>query len=152
MSEQHRQWSGQTVAGRYLLGNYLGGTDHSAVFATEIIHARTQRVAIKLIPANGIVIGRQLARWKALSAISHPNLLKILDYGKCDLGGTAYLYIVMEHADEDLADILPQRGLNAEETRAMMEPVIETLAFLHEQNLVHTRLHPGNILATGDKI
>src|SRR5215470_3069297 len=152
MSEQHRQLCGQSVAGRYLLGNYLGGTDHSAVFATEIIHARTQRVAIKLIPANGIVIGRQLSRWKALYAISHPNLLKILDYGKCDLNGGHYLYIVMEHADEDLADILPQRALNAEETRFMMEPVIETLAFLHEQNLVHTRLHPGNILATGDQI
>ena len=152
MSEQHRQLSGQSVAGRYLLGSYLGGTDHSAVFATEIIHARTQRVAIKLIPANGIVIGRQLSRWKALSAISHPNLLKILDYGKCDLSGAPYLYIVMEHADEDLAGILPQRALNAEETRSMMEPVIETLAFLHEQNLVHTRLHPGNVLATGDQI
>jgi eukaryotic-like serine/threonine-protein kinase len=152
MSEQHRQLSGQSVAGRYLLGNYLGGTDHSAVFATEIIHARSQRVAIKLIPADGIVIGRQLARWKALSAISHPNLLKIVDYGKCDLPGGPYLYVVMEHADEDLADILPQRALNGEETRAMMEPVIETLAFLHEQNLVHTRLHPANILATGDQI
>jgi len=34
----------------------------------------------------------------------------------------------------------------------MMEPVIETLAFLHGQNLVHTRIHPGNILATGDQI
>ena len=152
MSEQQRQWSGQSVAGRYLLGNYLGGTEHSAVFATEIIHARTQRVAIKLIPASGIVIARQLSRWKALSAISHPNLLKILDYGKCDLDGAPYLYVVMEYADEDLADILPQRALNGEETRGMMEPVIETLAFLHEQNLVHTRVHPGNILATGDQI
>jgi len=152
MSEQQRQWSGQSVAGRYRLGNYLGGTEHSAVFATEIIHARTQRVAIKLIPASGIVIARQLSRWKALSAVSHPNLLKILDYGKCDLYGAPYLYVVMEYADEDLADILPQRALNGEETRGMMEPVIETLAFLHEQNLVHTRIHPGNILATGDQI
>jgi len=48
----------------------------------------------------------------------------------------------MEYANEDLADILPQRALNAEETRGMMEPVIETLAFLHGQNLVHTRIHP----------
>ena len=152
MSEQQHKWSGQSVAGRYSLGNYLGGTDHSSVFATEIIHARTQRVAIKLIPAEGIVIARQLVRWKALSAISHPNLLKILDYGRGDLGGIAYLYVVMEHADEDLADILPNRALNAEETRAMMQPVIETLAFLHEQNLVHTRVHPGNILATRDQI
>jgi TonB family protein len=152
MSEQQRQWSGQSVAGRYLLGNYLGGTEHSAVFATEIVHARTQKVAMKLIPASGIVIARQLSRWKALSAISHPNLLKILDYGKCDLDGAPYLYVVMEYANEDLADILPQRALNAEETRGMMEPVIETLAFLHGQNLVHTRIHPGNILATGDQI
>src|SRR5438128_5740602 len=152
MSEQKRQWSGQSVAGRYLLGNYLGGTEHSAVFLTEIVHARAQKVAIKLIPAADVDIDLQLARWKRLSALSHPNLLKILDYGKCELGGAAHLYVVMEYADEDLADILPQRALNAEETRGMMEPVIETLAFLHEQNLVHTRMHPGNILATGDQI
>ena len=151
MSEQHRKLSGQSVAGRYVLGNYLGGTDHSAVFATEIVHARSQRVAIKLIPATGIIIARQLMRWKALAALSHPNLLKIVDYGRCDLDG-AYLFVVMEFADEDLADILPQRALNAEETRGMLEPVIETLAFLHEQGLVHTRVHPGNILATGDQI
>jgi eukaryotic-like serine/threonine-protein kinase len=152
MSEQKRQWSGQSVAGRYSLGNYLGGTEHSAVFATEIVHARAQRVAIKLIPAGSVDINLQLGRWKRLSTLSHPNLLKILDYGKCELDGDAHLYVVMEYADEDLADILPQRALNAEETRGMMEPVIETLAFLHEQNLVHTRMHPGNILATGDQI
>jgi len=151
MSEQHRKLSGQSVAGRYILGNYLGGTDHSAVFATEIVHARSQKVAIKLIPATGIIIARQLNRWRALAALSHPNLLKIVDYGRCDLDG-AYLFVVMEFADEDLGDILPQRALNAEETRGMLEPVIETLAFLHEQNLVHTRVHPGNILATGDQI
>src|SRR5579859_494470 len=152
MSEQHRRLSGQSVAGRYVLGNYLGGTDHSAVFATEIVHARSQKVAIKLIPAAGIIIARQLMRWKALAALSHPNLLKIVDYGRCDLESSAYLFVVMEFADEDLADILPQRALNAEETRGMLEPVIETLAFLHQQNLVHTRVHPGNILATGDQI
>lgn len=152
MSEQQHRWSGQSVAGRYVLGNHLGGTDHSAVFATEIIHARTQRVAIKLIPALGIVIARQLSRWKAVSAISHPNLLKILDYGKCDLDGAPYLYVVMETADEDLGDILPERALNAEETRGMIEPVIEALAYLHQQGWVHTRVHPGNILAMGDQI
>lgn len=152
MSEQQHRWSGENVAGRYLLGSYLGGTDHSAVFATEIVHARAQQVAIKLVPSAGIDIDRQFARWKALSAIAHANLLKILDYGKCDLEGTPYLFVVMEHADEDLADILPQRALSAEEARGMIEPVLETLAFLHGQKLVHTRVHPGNILATGDQI
>jgi len=152
MSEQQHKWSGQSVAGRYSLGKYLGGTDHSAVFATEIVHARSQQVAIKLIPSAGVDVDRQLARWKSLGSISHTNLLKILDHGKCELEGDAYLFLVMEHADEDLADILPQRALNEEETRGMIEPVLETLAFLHEQKLVHTRIHPGNILAIGDQI
>lgn len=152
MSEKQHRWSGQSVAGRYLLGQYLGGTGHSAVFATEIIHARAQKVAIKLIPAAGLEIDRQLARWKSLSGIAHANLLKVLDFGKCDLGGEAQLFVVMEYADENLAEILPQRGLSADETRGMMEPVIEVLAHLHGQNLVHTRVHPGNILAIGDQI
>ena len=152
MSEQQHKWSGESVAERYVLGKYLGGTDHSAVFATEIVHARAQQVAIKLIPASGIDIDRQFALWKSIAAISHTNLLKILDYGKCDLEKAPYLFVVMEFADEDLADILPQRALEPDEARGMIEPVLETLAFLHEQNLVHTRLHPGNILATGDQI
>ena len=152
MSETRLRWIGQSIAGRYLLGRFLGGTDRSAVFATEIVHARSQKVVIKLIPADGIVIGRQLARWKAISALSHVNLLKILDYGKCDLDGAAHLYVVMEHADEDLGEILPQRALSTDETRGMIEPVIEALTFLHGQNLVHTRVHPGNVLAIGDQI
>ncbi|GAC1637624.1 MAG: hypothetical protein NVS9B14_17670 [Candidatus Acidiferrum sp.] len=152
MSEQQQNWSGRNVAGRYSLGKQLGGTEHSAVFATEIVHARSQQVAIKLLPAAGVDVERQLARWKSLSSVSHANLLKIFDYGKCELDGDAYLFLVMEYADEDLADILPHRALNADETRGMIEPVVETLAFLHGRGLVHARLHPGNILATGDQI
>ena len=152
MSEQQHRWSGQSVAGRYVLGSCLGGTEHGTVFATEIVHARAQKVAIKLIPAAGPDAEQQLARWKRASALSHTNLLKIVDYGKCELDGVAYLFVVSEFADEDLGDILPERALNAEETRGMIEPVIEALAYLHQQGWLHTRVHPGNILAMGDQI
>ena len=106
MSGQEHRWSGQSVAGRYLLGKFLGGTEHSAVFATEFGHARLETAAIKLIPVAGFDLEQQLARWKKFSGLSHPNLLKILDYGKQKVEGTDYLFVVMEHADEDLADIL----------------------------------------------
>jgi TonB family protein len=109
-------------------------------------------VALKLIPAAALDAERQLSRWKRVAALSHTNLLKILDYGKCELDGAGYLFVVTEFADEDLGNILPQRELNTDETRGMIEPVIETLAFLHQQGWVHTRVHPGNILAMGDQI
>jgi len=51
----------QSVAGRYTLGNYLGERNNSAVFATEIVHARAQKVAIKLIPAAVVDAERQLS-------------------------------------------------------------------------------------------
>ena len=55
MSEQQHAWTGQSVAGRYLLGKYLGGTGHGKVFSTEIVHARAVQVAIKLIPEAKIL-------------------------------------------------------------------------------------------------
>ena len=153
MSERRQHaWTGQSIAGKYVLGKYLGGTDHGSVFSTEIVHARTVQVAIKLVPAVKVDADKQLARWKDLIGISHANLLKLLDCGKCGMEGAAYLYVVQEYADEDLGDILTRRALNTEETRGMIEPVIETLAFLHGLNLVHARIHPGNILATRGQI
>jgi TonB family protein len=153
MSEEQHAWTGQSVAGRYLIGKYLGGTGHGKVFSTEIVHARAVQVAIKLIPEAKIEgASKQLSRWREFVGISHTNLLKILDCGKCELDGEPHLFVVQEYADEDLGDILPERALTMEEARGMIEPVIDTLALLHGQNLVHTRLHPGNILAMGDKI
>jgi TonB family protein len=154
MSEQQHAWTGQTVAGRYLLGKYLGGTGHGKVFSTEIVHARAVQVAIKLISEAKLegTANRQLSRWREFVGISHTNLLKILDCGKCELDGEVHLFVVQEYADEDLGDILPERALTMDEARGMIEPVIEMLALLHGRNLVHTRLHPGNILAMGDQI
>ncbi len=33
-----------------------------------------------------------------------------------------------------------------------MESVIDALTYLHGQGLAHTRIKPGNILATGDQL
>src|SRR5258707_13733306 len=107
MSEQQHRWSGQSVAGRYTLGNYLGGTQHSAVFATEIVHARAQKGAIKLIPAAVVDAERQLSCWKWVSQLVHANLLKILDYGKGELDGAGYLFGVAELWKEDASEIRP---------------------------------------------
>jgi serine/threonine protein kinase len=135
-----------------LLGDYLGGTEHSAVFATEFAQWSPQKAAIKLIPGVSAEADRQLERWKRVSSLSHDNILQILDYGTCQIDGTFLLYVVMEHADESLKEILPNRLLSAEEARAMIVPVLDGLHSLHLKRFVHSRVHPGNILAVGDNI
>jgi TonB family protein len=63
-----------------------------------------------------------------------------------------FLYVVMEYAEEDLSQILPQRPLTAAEVREMLEPVLSALTYLHGQGLVHSHVKPSNVLATGDRL
>jgi TonB family protein len=60
------------------------------------------------------------------------------------------LYVVMEFAEENLAQILPQRPLTPEEAQQMLEPVVDALVYLHGKGLAHGHIKPSNILAAGD--
>src|SRR5580700_675903 len=58
----------------------------------------------------------------------------------------------MEFAEENLAEILPQRALTAEEVRDGLDPALDVLVYLHGKGLVHGHLKPSNILATHDRL
>src|SRR5208282_4078546 len=72
--------------------------------------------------------------------------------GRCRIDGNDLLYLVMEFAEEDLSQILPQRALTPEETRDMLGPVLDALGYLHSKGFVHGDLKPANILASGDQL
>jgi TonB family protein len=150
MSEGWKQWQGRTVNNQYPLQSFLGGSDHSAVFLTAA-HDGT-RAAIKLIAPASTTFDTQIARWRELRDLEHPNLLRILDSGKCDLDGVRMLYVVMEYADENLSQVLPERALTKEEARATLPSVLEGLRAAHAKGLVHGGIKPANILAIGDQV
>ena len=52
MTEAWKQWEGQVVNGKFHLGPYLGGSDYSAVFLTELSEPGLQKAAIKLIAVD----------------------------------------------------------------------------------------------------
>jgi TonB family protein len=151
MPEIGKNWEGQLVERRFLLRQYLGGTTSSAVFLTESGPNR-EKAAIKLIPASLVDPAQQLARWEAASRLSHPNILRLHEFGTCHLGDTALLFVVMDYADEALSQILPERPLAPTEVLAMLPPVLEALQFLHRHGFVHGRIRPSNILAAGDRL
>jgi TonB family protein len=151
MTDPWKQQEGQTVGGRFRLIQYLGGTEHSAVFLTELGESR-QRVAIKLIGADPAEADSQLSRLRRAAKLSHPHLLRIFESGRAQVGNADVLYVVTEYAEEDLAQILPDRALTPEEVRKMLPFVIEALQYLHSQGLVHARLKPSNILAVNDQL
>lgn len=152
MSRDWKQWEGQVVNGSFPLRQYLGGSDHSAVFLTERRGREPQRAAIKLIAVDPANTATQLARWEFAAKLSHPHLLRLFETGSCQLDSVVLLYVVMEYAEENLAQILPQRALTPEEARDLLEPALDTLAFIHGKSLAHGRLKPSNILAAQDQL
>jgi len=151
MSDFWKQCEGQVIDNKFRLRHHLGGTEDSAVFLTQLAAPQSQKAAIKFITA-GPTADLQISLWLRIMQLSHPNLLRIFDVGRCRIENRDRLYVVMEYTEEDLSQILPQRALTAAEARAMLEPVLDALVYLHGQGLVHSRIKPSNVLATADQL
>jgi TonB family protein len=151
MSELWNQCEGQVIDERFRLQQYLGGTEDSAVFLAQIDAPQRKKAAMKFIPA-GPAAEHQLSLWHRVKQLAHPNLLPIFEIGRYRLLNRDRLYVVMEYAEENLSQILPERALTESEAREMLCPVLDALVFLHGNGLVHSRIKPSNILATADQL
>ncbi len=148
-TEAWKTWEGRTVDGKFPLRQWLGGSDHSAVFLTDL--GGSQKTVIKLIAAS-LHADRQLSRWAASAKLSHPHLIRLFEMGRCRFDGIPLLYMVMEYAEENLSQILPQRALTPAEVGDMLPPTLDALSYLHGKGLVHSSVRPSNILAVADQL
>jgi serine/threonine-protein kinase Stk1 len=151
MKDAWKQWEGEVVDGRFRLLQFLGGSDHSAVFLAEYGQP-SQKVALKFVDASPSTSQLQLSRWERAAKLSHQHLLAVLHSGRCQLGRSTMLYVVTELAQESLSQIVPTRALTPSETEYMLRSVLEVLAYLHGQGLAHGRLKPGNIMAVNEEL
>ena len=145
-------WVGRVIDGRFALRQWLGGSEQSGVFLTELEEDRSQKAAIKLIPADAEDADAQLACWARTQPLSHPHLMRLVSFGRCWIEGAALLYAVTEYSDEILSQILPARPLTPAEAREMLGPILDALSYLHGKGFVHGHLKPSNILVVGDQL
>jgi len=151
-SELWKNWEGRVVDGKFPLRQWLGGSDHSAVFLTERGGRQAQKAAIKLISAGNPDAGAQLSGWGDAAKLSHPHLMRLFECGRGQIEDTRLLYVVMEYAEENLAEILPLRPLTPDEASGMLGPTAEALVYLHKSGFAHGRIKPSNIMAVHDQL
>ena len=112
-----------------------------------------RHVAIKvLLPeftANRQIVMRFFNEAKATSAIHHPGIVEIFDFGYLDNGRA---YIVMELLEGfTLGQRIKGRGTMGEgEAAALLRGVCSALAAAHDKGIVHRDLKPDNIFLLPD--
>jgi len=144
-----KQCEGELAGGEFPLERLLDGGEGGAVFLTRF---RSGRAVIKLVLDGQAQAGVLVERWNRAATLDHPHLVRIFAAGTWALEGTPLAYFAMEYAEENLAEVLRERPLTTEETRDMLLPVADALAYLHGQGLVHGNLKPSNIFAVEDTV
>jgi len=145
-------WEGQVIEKKYRLERFLGSTEHSAVFLTEVARPKPQKAAIKFVSADFPGAEKQGDVWAAAAELNHPNLLRLYAEGHCRLDGMDLLYVVMEYAEENLGQVLPQRTMTSEEARELLSAATDLLVYLHNRKLTHGHLKPSNVMAKGNQL
>ena len=151
-SEVWTRWEGQSVNGAFPLRRCLGNSDHSGVFLTGYAEQNLPNAALKLVPAIPTLAESQLSHWGATARLEHPHLIRLFETGRCQLGGSHYLYVVMDYAEQNLAQLLLHRALSEAEVREMLPLTLEALAFLHARDMVQGQLKPSNVLVVENRL
>lgn len=142
-----KQWEAEIVDGQFPLERFLGAGKEGAVFLT---HVASGDAAIRLAPAGNGKTNDLVERWSRAASLDHPHLLRILAVGTWIKEGTPLAYVVTEYAEENLATVLAERALSSDEVLAMLPPIADAMAFLHDRGYVLGNLKPSHVYAVHD--
>lgn len=79
---------------------------------------------------------------KALVRLTHPNIVKVIDYGEHE----ETPYLVMPYLAGGTLKQKMGRKMKLEEAGRLLLPLIQALAYAHGKGMVHRDVKPGNIL------
>ena len=137
---------GETVS-HYRIIERLGEGGMGVVYLAEDI-VLGRRVAIKTLtdttgPGHQHFRTRFLREARAVSALSHPHIAAIHDYGETPEGQP---YIVMEFVKgQTLAELILKETLTIPRSLEIIKEVAEALGEAHAHGIIHRDIKPSNI-------
>lgn len=145
--EGYERYVGQTLDNRYRIDKIIGVGGMAVVFrAFDILAGRN--VAVKIlkddIARDEVSVKRFINESKAVSMLSHPNIVTIYDVSvRSDAK-----YIVMEYIEGiTLKNYMLKKGkMETGEILSMIEQVLGALEHAHQKGIVHRDIKPQNIM------
>ncbi|MEW5941247.1 MAG: serine/threonine-protein kinase, partial [Chloroflexota bacterium] len=143
--------TGQSL-GRYHILEQLGEGGMATVYKAYDTRLEAD-VAVKVIRTENLaptLVEAALKRFereaKALARLTHPNIVKVTDYGEHE--GKPFL--VMEYLPGGTLKARLGQPIPWQEAARILLPIARALDFAHRQNMIHRDVKPSNILVTSD--
>ncbi|HEY1335996.1 MAG TPA: hypothetical protein VGF59_00735, partial [Bryobacteraceae bacterium] len=141
-----KRLTGLTIADRYRLKQVVASDEAGAFFLASA--GSEEIVVIRLVSEDA----DQLAFWERVRQLSHPHLQALVDCGRAEVDGEAFVYAAFENFDDNAAAALQGGPMSAAEVREALKASAAALSYLHENGMVHAAVAPEQILAVGDEI
>lgn len=144
MSAQNALEPGTRLVDRYRLEKSLGQAEDTTYWrATDELLDRP--VAVCLLQRDHEAAERVLGAARRAAAVTDPRFLRVLDANETD----GVVYVVSEWvAASNLADLLAERPLTANQARDLALEVAGALDAAHREGLAHLCLTPEHVLRT----
>ncbi|WP_353066792.1 SPOR domain-containing protein [Tunturibacter psychrotolerans] len=143
------EYEGRTIDGAFPLTKLIRPEGRSAFFSTS--DGVGGPTVIRLIESH-FDDEEILVRWRGIQVLNHPNLVKLIQFGRVTLDETSLVYAVMEPVDANMGEIVAERRLTTEETKQIGTSLLMALEALHSNGFVHEHIEPANVLAVGEAI
>ena len=134
----------------YKLQKLLGRGGMGAVYLAE--DTRLGRlVALKVLPTSLAEDEQSLSRFRqearAASALSHPNIAHIYEFGETN----GRLFLAMEYvAGKTVRELIKEKAINFTFALSIAKQIALALIPTHEQGILHRDIKPENIIVKSD--
>lgn len=132
--------------GPYRLLKKVGSGSMGMVYRAQ--HTQTSRTfALKVIPSHKLVEDDQRRRFvieaETGALLKHPNIVSVYDVGQ----EQGFHYIVMDYVESiSLSNLLEEQPLECDTAARVALSLADTLAYVHQEGILHRDLKPPNIL------
>ncbi|MDP7397625.1 MAG: protein kinase [Lentisphaeria bacterium] len=112
-----------------------------------------EKLAVKILKAGAIAewdrdlcLKRFMNEAKAVSAVTHPNIVSIVEYGVCESGKIPF--IAMEYIrGKSLKEYITDKDeLTTVQKALILRQIADALSAIHERKICHRDIKPANIM------